>query len=108
MAWFLCLIGLQLPYVLAGIRDYSHGTLFLYGALFSALVIALRVVWVFPGAYIAYWIRTRLLHQKLTMPNRAGHSGPGLDWHARSDRARRRHRTASDPGGRQPVSRSAT
>ena len=38
------LIGLQLPYVLAGIHDYSHRTLFLYGALFSALVIALRVI----------------------------------------------------------------
>ena len=62
------LIGLQLPYVLAGIHDYSRGTLFLYGALFSLLVIALRVVWVFPGSFVAYWIRTRLLHQKLTCP----------------------------------------
>ena len=47
------LIGLQLPYVLAGIHDYSHRTLLLYGALFSALVIALRMVWVFPGSYVA-------------------------------------------------------
>ncbi len=66
------LIGLQLPYVLAGIHGYSHGTLLLYGALFSALVIALRVVWVFPGAHLAHWIRTRLLHQKLTKPTLAG------------------------------------
>ena len=66
------LIGLQLPYVLAGIHDYSHGTLFLYGALFSALVIALRIVWVFPGAYVAYWTRTRLLHQKYTCPTVQG------------------------------------
>ncbi len=66
------LIGLQLPYVLAGIHDYSHSTLFLYGALFSALVIALRMVWVFPGAYIAYWTRTRLLHQKYTCPTVQG------------------------------------
>jgi monovalent cation/hydrogen antiporter len=62
------LIGLQLPYVLGGIHDYGHGTLLLYGALFSALVIALRVVWVFPGAHVAYWIRTRVLHQKLPKP----------------------------------------
>jgi monovalent cation/hydrogen antiporter len=62
------LIGLQLPYVLAGIHDYSHRTLFLYGAVFSALVIALRMFWVFPGAHIAYWTRTRLLHQKYTCP----------------------------------------
>jgi Na+/H+ antiporter len=66
------LIGLQLPYVLAGIHDYSHRTLFLYGALFSALVIALRIVWVFPGAYVAYWTRTRLLHQKYTCPTVQG------------------------------------
>jgi len=66
------LIGLQLPYVLAGIHGYSHRSLLLYGALFSALVIALRVVWVFPGAYIAYWTRTRLLHQKLTCPTAQG------------------------------------
>ena len=62
------LIGLQLPYVLAGIHDYSRGALILYGVLFSAMVIALRLFWIFPGAYIAYWIRTRLLHQKVTLP----------------------------------------
>jgi monovalent cation/hydrogen antiporter len=43
------LIGLQLPFVLAGVREYSHRTLVLYGALFSALVIALRLAWVFPA-----------------------------------------------------------
>ena len=66
------LIGLQLPYVLGGIHDYSHGTLLLYGALFSVLVIALRMVWVFPGAHVAHWIRTRVLHQKLTKPTLGG------------------------------------
>ncbi len=35
-------------------------------------MIALRMIWVFPGGYIAYWIRTRLLHQKLTMPPAKG------------------------------------
>jgi monovalent cation/hydrogen antiporter len=60
------LIGLQLPYVLAGIQEYSRGTLFLYGALFSGLVIALRLIWMFPGAYLAHWIRTRFLHQTVT------------------------------------------
>jgi len=66
------LIGLQLPYVLAGIHGYSHRTLLLYGALFSALIIALRMFWVFPGAYIAYWTRTRLLHQKYACPTVPG------------------------------------
>ena len=62
------LIGLQLPYVLAEIQGYSLGTLVLYGALFSGLVIALRVIWVFPGAFVSQLIRTRVLHQSVRPP----------------------------------------
>jgi len=62
------LIGLQLPYVLAGIQGYHWSTLFLYGALFSALVIGLRMIWVFPGAYLAYWIRVQFLHHQVSPP----------------------------------------
>lgn len=66
------LIGLQLPYVLAGIRGYSIETLVEYGAVFSGVLIALRLFWMYPGAWLAYWIRTRLLKQRYTMPpNRA-------------------------------------
>src|SRR6266566_5045591 len=66
------LIGLQLPYVLAGIQGYSLGTLVLYGALFSGLVIALRVIWVFPGAFVAQWIRSRIIHQNIRPPTAPG------------------------------------
>ncbi len=66
------LIGLQLPLVLADIRGYSLRTLILYGILFSGLLIALRLVWVFPGAYLAYLIRTRLLHHKIPCPTLPG------------------------------------
>lgn len=62
------LIGLQLPQVLEGIRGYSMRQLLLYGALFSALVILLRLIWIFPGAYVSNIIRRRLLHQKERMP----------------------------------------
>jgi monovalent cation/hydrogen antiporter len=62
------LIGLQLPYVLAGIHGYGLGTLVLYGALFGGLVIALRVIWVFPGAFVSQLIRTRVLHQTIRPP----------------------------------------
>ena len=62
------LIGLQLPLVLAGIRGYGLGTLALSGAAFSGLVIALRLAWVFPGARFAYLIRSRVLHQRETVP----------------------------------------
>jgi CPA1 family monovalent cation:H+ antiporter len=63
------LIGLQLPQVLAGIRgQYGLGALLLYGALFSAVVILLRLLWVFPGAQLSYFIRRRLLGQQESTP----------------------------------------
>ena len=67
------LIGLQLPVVLQGIRQYSVMTLVLYGVSFSALLIALRLIWVFPGAHVSRWIRVHILHEdplKLPMPPR--------------------------------------
>ena len=66
------LIGLQLHYVLAGIQGYSLGMLVLYGALFSGLVITLRVIWVFPGAFVAQWIRTHIIHQNIRPPTAPG------------------------------------
>ena len=62
------LIGLQLPYILEAIHDYSLGKLLAYGALFSALLILLRILWIFPGAYLANVIRRRILHQKEKLP----------------------------------------
>jgi monovalent cation/hydrogen antiporter len=63
------LIGLQLPFVLAGIRGYKLSRLVLFGALFSGLLIALRLVWIYPGAYIANLIRRHVLHQNEPMPS---------------------------------------
>lgn len=52
------LIGLQLPYVLAGISGgYSMGTLLAYGVVFSIILIALRMVWVFPAVKLASLVR---------------------------------------------------
>src|SRR5712664_968990 len=62
------LIGLQLPHVLAGIRGYDMSHLLLYGAMFSAIVIVLRLLWMFPGGYLAYFIRNHVLHQGLPRP----------------------------------------
>jgi CPA1 family monovalent cation:H+ antiporter len=62
------LIGLQLPIVREGIKSYGSGSLLLYGALFSALVIVLRLLWVFPGAIFAYWIRRHVFHQNEPRP----------------------------------------
>ena len=62
------LIGLQLHFVLSSIRDHPLRALIEYGALFSVFLILLRVIWNFPGAYLAHIIRTRVLGQKEAMP----------------------------------------
>src|SRR5215471_16092828 len=62
------LIGLQLRYVLSNIRDHQFGTLIEYGALFSTFLIVVRLIWNFPGAYLANIIRRRILHQREPMP----------------------------------------
>ena len=63
------LLGLQLPYVLEGIHEYTIGRLLVLGSMFSALVILLRLVWVYPGAWVGNFIRRRLLHQPEPFPN---------------------------------------
>jgi monovalent cation/hydrogen antiporter len=63
------LIGLQLPSVVAGIRGmYGLVALLSYGALLSGVVIVLRLLWVFPGARLSYFIRRRLLKQPENTP----------------------------------------
>ena len=66
------LIGLQLPYVLAGIRSYSMKQLLVYGATFSALLIVLRLLWMYPGSLFGHWFRTRVLHQDYPRPTPGG------------------------------------
>lgn len=51
------MLGLQLPLVLAHIHGVSIGRLALDGAVFSAVVILLRMFWVFPGAWISSKLR---------------------------------------------------
>jgi monovalent cation/hydrogen antiporter len=62
------LIGLQLPHVLENIRDHNLGRLIAYGAGFSAFLILLRLIWMFPGAYAANLIRRHILHQNEPFP----------------------------------------
>jgi monovalent cation/hydrogen antiporter len=62
------LIGLQLPSIVSGLRSYSITTLLLYGLSFSAMLIALRLIWVFPGGIISTIIRRRLLGQRIQTP----------------------------------------
>jgi Na+/H+ antiporter len=66
------LIGLQLPYVLENIRHHNLGRLVVYAGAFSAFLILLRLVWMFPGAYLANLIRRRMLHQNEPFPGVRG------------------------------------
>ena len=63
------LMGLQLRLILSGIHDFSLGQLIRYGATFAILVVALRIIWVYPGATLAFWIRSHLLHQTEPRPS---------------------------------------
>jgi monovalent cation/hydrogen antiporter len=63
------LIGLQLPYVLSGIREnYTWGQLILYAGIFSLVLILMRMLWMFPGTRLAYFVRRNLLHQQEPYP----------------------------------------
>jgi monovalent cation/hydrogen antiporter len=62
------LIGLQLRQMRAAIQGLDLGALITDGAIFSALLILLRLFWNFPGAYFAWFLRTRLLGQKEARP----------------------------------------
>lgn len=46
------LIGLELPYAARALGGYSPGVLLWYGVVVSAVVIVVRMVWVFPSAYL--------------------------------------------------------
>jgi monovalent cation/hydrogen antiporter len=51
------LIGLQFPIIRTSIHEYGIGRIFAYGAIFSLLLILLRLAWVFPGAHLAHWVQ---------------------------------------------------
>jgi monovalent cation/hydrogen antiporter len=63
------LMGLQLPDILAGIHGYSLAVMLRNGALFSLVLIVLRLIWVYPGAKIAYFLRRRFDHQHEPAPS---------------------------------------
>ncbi|HWB31926.1 MAG TPA: Na+/H+ antiporter [Acidobacteriaceae bacterium] len=62
------MIGLQLPYVLDGIHGQSKLSLLGYGLAFSAVLVLLRMLWMYPAASAAWWIRTRIGKQHYDRP----------------------------------------
>jgi monovalent cation/hydrogen antiporter len=57
-------LGLQLPSILADIRGDSIGQLIALGAFFSLVVILLRLMWVYPGAWITGWLRRHVFRRE--------------------------------------------
>ncbi|MCB2409233.1 Na+/H+ antiporter [Hymenobacter lucidus] len=57
------LIGLELPVAVQGLGNYSLRQAITYGLIVSAIVIIIRMVWMFPAAFVPRWlfrsIRTR-------------------------------------------------
>jgi Na+/H+ antiporter len=63
------LIGLQLPSILASIKTYGLADLVSRAAVMTGLLVALRIAWVYPGAYVSYFIRNKLLGQTEPRPS---------------------------------------
>lgn len=63
-------VGLQLPAVLDGMRPLRWPVLIGGAGFICAVVIGLRMLWIFPGARISYFVRRRVLGQESTLPNR--------------------------------------
>ncbi|QJB40576.1 Na+/H+ antiporter [Chitinophaga oryzae] len=66
------LIGLELPTIVHALGDYSIGDAIRYGLIIAFLTIAVRLLWVYPGAFIP-----RMLSKKIrTQESSPGWKGP--------------------------------
>jgi Na+/H+ antiporter len=63
------LIGFQLPYILPAVSAERLGRMIWYGLLLSVVLILLRLIWIYPGAEVAYQIRKRFMHQDIARAN---------------------------------------
>lgn len=64
------LIGLQLPHILAGIRDLHLQALLFDAAILSAALIGLRMIWVFAESWISHSIRRLIKRPEPRVPAR--------------------------------------
>ncbi|HEY4197851.1 MAG TPA: Na+/H+ antiporter, partial [Mucilaginibacter sp.] len=58
------LIGLQLPGIIHGIDTYSLWNCIVYGVTISLLAIAIRLIWVFPAAYLPRWLSRKIVERE--------------------------------------------
>jgi Na+/H+ antiporter len=50
------LIGLELPVIMKGLEGYSLKEAWSYGLIISAIVILIRLVWIYPGTFVPRWL----------------------------------------------------
>jgi Na+/H+ antiporter len=62
------LIGLQLPAVIRGLGEYSLRAAIGYGVIISVVAIVVRVLWVYPGAYLPRMINRRIRRRERRPP----------------------------------------
>jgi Na+/H+ antiporter len=54
------LIGLELPNIMSGLEGYSLGEATSYGLMISVVVILIRILWIYPVAYLPWWMSRRI------------------------------------------------
>lgn len=59
-AFVFILIGLELPVIIAGLEGYSLWEAISYGLIISALIIVLRIAWIYPVAFIPRWLSKKV------------------------------------------------
>jgi Na+/H+ antiporter len=62
------LIGLQLPEVVRGLGEYSLHAAIRYGIAISVVTILVRILWVFPGAYLPRLLSKRIRKREAAPP----------------------------------------
>ncbi|PLK44836.1 Na+/H+ antiporter [Emticicia sp. TH156] len=50
------LIGLELPTIIKGLDGYSIAEAVKYGLIISAITILIRIIWIYPAAFIPRWL----------------------------------------------------
>ena len=64
------LIGLQLPGVIRGLGEYSLRAAIGYGVAISLVAIVVRLIWVYPGAYLPRLISQRVRRRETRPPSK--------------------------------------
>ena len=54
------LIGLELPIIVAGLERYSVWEATVYGLIISALVIVIRMLWIYPVTFVPRWLSEKI------------------------------------------------